>query len=669
MAKRLIQPSENGEKQSIPRRLKNLVIGKAKDHTTKGVFHQLTLIAFFAWVGLGSDAISSSCYGPEEAFRALHGHTYLSIFVGLASVFTIFIISSSYNQIIELFPNGGGGYMVASRLISPSVGMVAGSALIIDYVLTITLSVASGADAIFSFLPPEFLIFKLYFAVAILVLLILLNLRGLKESIYVLLPVFIVFVVMHGAGLLISFFTHSGELSLVAKATATDLKDSVTQIGIWGVLALLIRAYSMGAGTYTGIEAVSNGVSILREPRVKTAKKVMLYMSISLSVLVLGFMVSYLLYGVHPEPGKTLNAVLFSKVFGSTGIGYILLLILLVSEAAILFVAAQTGFVGGPRMIATMAGDKWFPTRFMLLSDRLVTQNGILVMGIAAMIILVMTHGNVSFLIVLYSINVFITFVLSQLGMVKHWWLSRKTELKWKRKLTINAVGLVLSLLILVCVVVFKFYDGGWITIFITGALVALVLSIKTHYNKTAKLLKRLDELVMTVMPETTKDAMEKKLKEKGEIQYDPEGKTAVVLVNGFNGLGLHTLLNIFRLFHGVFKNFVILQVGVVDTGSFKSGEEIEKLNTKITEEVDRYVNYIKTQGYFADGFAITDVDVVEGVTNAAPEILKKYPNAIFFGGQLVFPEEIFLSRWLHNYTVFAIQRKFYYQGIPMVMI
>ena len=153
-------------KPSIVQRLKNLVIGSAINPHDSSVFHNLSLIAFFAWVGLGADGLSSSSYGPEEAFLALGEHIYLGVFVAIASAITIFVISASYAQIIELFPSGGGGYLVASKLLSPSFGMIAGCALLIDYVLTITISIASGADALFSFLPMEWLPYKLHFAVA-----------------------------------------------------------------------------------------------------------------------------------------------------------------------------------------------------------------------------------------------------------------------------------------------------------------------------------------------------------------------------------------------------------------------------------------------------------------------------------------------------------------------
>jgi len=134
---------------------KSFFLGKARNLYDPKIFHKLALTAFFAWVGLGADGLSSSAYGPEEAFLALHGHTYLSIFVVLGTVITILVISKSYSQIIEQFPTGGGGYLVASKLLSPTVGMVSGSALLIDYVLTISISIASCADAVFSFLPSE----------------------------------------------------------------------------------------------------------------------------------------------------------------------------------------------------------------------------------------------------------------------------------------------------------------------------------------------------------------------------------------------------------------------------------------------------------------------------------------------------------------------------------
>src|SRR3989339_1004878 len=237
------------EKITLFKRIKTFFIGNAHDIRDPRIFHQITLIAFFAWVGLGADGLSSSCYGPQEAFLALGGHAYLSIFVAIAMALTILIISASYSQIIELFPSGGGGYVVASKLLSPFAGMAAGSALIIDYVLTITISIASGADAIFSFLPAEWQYLKLGFAAFLIVLITVMNLRGVKESILILLPIFLVFVITHAVVIVYAIFSHSSNLASVAVNTGADIKTSFGQLGFFGLSVILLRAYSMGAGT------------------------------------------------------------------------------------------------------------------------------------------------------------------------------------------------------------------------------------------------------------------------------------------------------------------------------------------------------------------------------------------------------------------------------------
>jgi amino acid transporter len=654
---------------SLGKKVKTVVLGEARDPGDKKIFHNLSLIAFLAWVGLGSDGLSSSCYGPEEAFRTLGGHVYLGIFVALGTAITIFIISSSYSQIIELFPTGGGGYLVASKLLSPKVGMVSGCALIIDYVLTITISVASGAAAIFSFLPVWMHMYKLPFALFGLIVLLILNLRGIKEAVVPLVPIFLTFVVLHAFAIIYTIFTHTADTHHAVQSTSRELSNSIGQLGIMGTVLLIMKSYSMGAGTFTGIEAVSNGIPILRDPKVKTAHKTMRYMSISLAVTVLGLMVAYLFYNVHPSESKTLNAVLFENMTAkwNPGTAQIFMYTILLSEAILLFIAAQTGFLDGPRVLSNMALDRWFPSRFANLSDRLVTKNGIILMGLAAITMMLISKGSIAFLAVLYSINVFITFSLSQLGMVRHWWSKRNEEKHWEKKLAINALGLVLTTFILISVVIIKFGEGGWLTIVITGSMILLSLRIKKHYEKTMDLLKRLDVLIDSVTASIYNiDDAEKGI---APLAPDYKAKTAVIMVNGFNGLGIHTLLSVFRMFSGVFKNFVFIQVGSVDAGSFKGAEEVENLKTHIAEEANKYVDFLKSAGYYAEAYTSIGIDLVEEISNNAELVLKKYEQVMFFGGQLVFPEETYMTQWLHNYIVFAIQRRFYKQGYPFVIL
>ena len=215
---------------NLGERLKTLFIGKSRDLSDKKLFHKTSLIALFAWVALGANGISSSCYGPEAAWGALKGHAYLGLFVAMATVLTIVVLSASYSQILEAFPAGGGGYVVASKMLHPNAGVVAGCALIIDYVLTIAVSIASGVDALFSLLPPHWQPYKLMAAVSGVMLLTVLNLRGVKESVVVCLPVFAIFVVTHAFAILYGLITHVAGMSEVVSKTAADVQQSSSSL-------------------------------------------------------------------------------------------------------------------------------------------------------------------------------------------------------------------------------------------------------------------------------------------------------------------------------------------------------------------------------------------------------------------------------------------------------
>ncbi len=657
--------------QGFGQTLKRVILGKSRDPRDVAVFRHLSLVAFFAWVGLGADGLSSSCYGPPEAFLTLGGHPYLALFVGLGSVITILVIAASYSQIVELFPTGGGGYFVATKLLSPWVGMVSGCALLIDYILTISVSISSGADAIFSFLPLPWHEYKLEVAVIIVILMMVLNMRGVKESVIPLVPIFLTFLVTHVFVILYGLFTHLAEMGTLTRSVQADVHNTVSSVGFLGLAFIVLRSYSMGAGTYTGIEAVSNGIPVLREPRVHTARLTMRYMAVSLAFIVMGLFLVYLLYGVGPEEGKTLNAVLFDKATAAwnADAARAFVLISLLAEAILLAVAAQTGFLDGPRVLANMALDRWFPTRFSVLSDRLVIQNGILIMGGLSILIILVTQGSVRLLVVLYSINVFITFSLSQLGMVRHWWLGRGQTQGWLGKLLINGVGLVLTTFILVSMVGFKFFEGGWATLLITGTLIVLAILIRRHYQGVMVQLRRLDELAERAESYIQSSAARETGAPKGPPAFDPRAKTAVLLVSGFNGTGLHTLLAIMRLFGPTFKNFVFLEVGQLDVGTFKGPQEVERLQALVQSDLNRYVSLMNKEGFYAEAISDIGVDVADQIMEIVPRIIKKYPGAVFFGGRLFFLNENFINKLLHNQLVFTIQKRLHRLGIPFVIL
>jgi hypothetical protein len=345
-------------------------------------------------------------------------------------------------------------------------------------------------------------------------------------------------------------------------------------------------------------------------------------------------------------------------------LGKVFIVSALVSSGLLLVIAAETGFLDGPRVMANMAVDRWMPTRFATLSDRLVTQNGVLLMGVATIIVLLSCRAAVDTLIVLYSINVFITFSLSQSGMVRHWWQERANEPHWKRKLLVNGVGLLMTGGILISLIIFKFFAGGWVTLVVTGVMVALAFWVKNHYRRTQKKLERLNELVPAVLADEAVTAVET-----SPVPRDEDARTAVLLVNGFNGLGLHTLLAVAQMFPKVHQNFVFVQVGVLDAGNFKGAAEVENLREHTRQELERYVQYARKRGCHAEAHLALGTDIVDEASKLCGQVAGKFPKAQFFAGQLLFEDESIATRWLHNHTVFELQRRLYRGGRAMFIL
>ncbi|HJQ38515.1 MAG TPA: APC family permease [Thermoanaerobaculia bacterium] len=645
------------------RRMQRKILGEPRDVTDPQALHKISLIAFLAWVGLGADGLSSSAYGPEEAFHALGEHHYLALALAVATAITVLILSASYSSIIQQFPSGGGGYVVASQLLGPRVGLVSGCALVVDYVLTITVSIAGGGNAVFSFLPESWTTWKLPAEVVTIVLLIALNLRGVKESVKVLTPIFLVFLATHILLIGDSIFTHLEAIPAVTRRLSAEYSAGMTALGFGGMLLLFMRAYSLGGGTYTGIEAVSNGLQIMREPRVETGRRTMTYMAFSLALTASGILVAYLLLETRSLPGKTMNAVLAEQAFGAwqlggLPVGYWLLLVTMISEGLLLFVAAQAGFIDGPRVMANMAVDSFFPHRFAALSERLSMQNGVLLMGVAALAMLFYTAGNIHVLIVMYSINVFVTFTLSQLGMWRFWW-PRRGMAGHRYHIFIHGLALLMCAGILTITVFEKFGHGGWVTVVLTTIFVLLCLAVRRHYDSIKSGLRSLDEVLGSIptsgVPNTE--------------SLDRGAPTAVILVSSFSGLGVHTLLSTLRFFPGLYRQFIFVSIAVVDSGHFKGREEIEALQRTTGDDVQKYVDLARRLGFPAEGVTDIGIEVVEEATKVCEQIAKKYPKATIISGKLVFRQEHFFNRLLHNETPALIQRRLQWLGVPMVVL
>lgn len=644
---------------SVRNKIKGIIIGNPLNPFNPQILRHVSLIAFLAWIGLGADGLSSACYGPEEAYIALGSHTHFALYIAIMTAITVFVISLGYNQVIELFPSGGGGYKVASQLLGSYVGLVSGAALVVDYALTIAVSTASSMDQLFSFLPADLLQYKLITEVALIMILILLNMRGMKESIKFLLPIFLGFFIIHAALIIYGVTAHRTGLLLIVPATLVETKDTIAAIGLVPVLALVFHAYSLGGGTYTGLEAVSNNVNRLREPRVATGKWTMFYMAISLSFTAAGIILLYLLWEPTPEVGKTLNAIVFHSILGNSSFGEISLIITLIFEAGLLLVAANTGFLAGPSVLANMAIDGWVPNRFRHLSARLVIQNGLFLFGIFAMFILLWCRGQVSLLVVLYSINVFVTFSLSLFGMCVYWASHREKGSKlWIWRLLFSFIAFALTSSILCITLVSKFQSGGWLTVVVTCTVIFVCLLIKRHYNLFNKKLRQLDaQLKQPIVHPLT------------VIAVDPQQPTAVILVGKSLGIAMHTLLNVIRMFPRHFQNFVFISVGIVDVESFAGQEELEKMRNEVNENLQYFVDYCHQYGMAAESFAAFGTDVVDELTHLAEKVSRKYSNCIFFSSKLIFEHENWFTRFLHNETPLTIQNNLHAQGKELVIL
>jgi amino acid transporter len=660
--------SDHGEASEPPlpiaSRFKRVILGAPRNIKDPSVFHRISLIAFLAWVGLGADGLSSSAYGPDESFRALGNHTYLALGLALATGFTIFIISYAYSRIIEHFPFGGGGYVVASKLLGPKYGVVSGAALLVDYVLTISVSIASGADQVFSVIPQHYASYKLVVVTVTIVVLMLLNLRGVKESVTVLMPIFLLFLVTHVILIFGGVGSHLVEVSHVAGEMKQGFNSGLTTLGYAGMFALFIRAYSMGAGTYTGIEAVSNGIQIMREPKVDTARRTMFYMATSLALTAGGIMLCYLFFHVTPQAGKTMNAVLLDRfaggwTLGSIPVGNLFVVITLGAEAALLFVAAQAGFIDGPRVMSNMALDSWLPRRFTSLSDRLTMQNGVFLISAASILTLVFTKGHTSTLVLMYSINVFLTFSLSEMGMVRYWIQHRLKYPDWTKHIIIHLIGLVLCLSILTISLVEKFTEGGWVTLVITMVLIGFCIAIKRHYDNVETHLKRLDDILSNIPPVTTS----------APPKTDPRAQTAILFVKEYGGLGIHSFLSIQRLFPNHFKNYIFASVHVVDAGSLKGAADLDQAIEETEASLKKYVGLANQMGFAADFKMGVGTEVLVEAERMCVDIAKQYPRSIFFAAKLVFQKERWYQPFLHNETAYAFQSRLQFAGLNSMVL
>ena len=440
-----------------------------------------------------SDAISSSAYATQEIIRvlAVAGATALAFSVGVSVAIAVLlaVVATSYRQVCRAYPGGGGAYAVAKENLNPFLGLVAAAALLIDYVMTVAVSTASAIGQIVSVVP-DLNGVKIEIAVVVIVLMTIANLRGLRESGNIFaIPTYAFLglaLLMVGLGL-VNIVT--GAAHPISTPNADPLAGGELSI------FLLLKAFAGGSVALTGVEAIANGVPAFKPPEAKNAANTMTAMAILLGILFVGITVIAHGYQILPTVGDIPTTV--SLVAGSTfGNGSVLFVLFQAATALILFLAANTSFNAFPRLGAILAVDGYMPRQFSYRGDRLAYSWGIIVLSTVAAFLIWLFRGNVTALIPLYSVGVFVCFTLSQIGMVKHWRSEHGPGWQWR--MAINAFGAVLTAVVLVVVVSVKFVDGAYLVVILIPTLVAMMLFIHRQYDASRRELQVRQDLVFS---------------------------------------------------------------------------------------------------------------------------------------------------------------------------
>lgn len=466
----------DGGLPSFPYRLARLLIGPPLRSTALALERMGRLKALAV---LSPDALSSVAYGPEAmiAVLLLAGTTalHLSLWIGAALVVLMVSVGLGYRQVIKAFPSGGGSYIVASRSLGARWGLIAGAGLILDYILTVAVSVASGVEAVTSAIPslsPD----RVPIGLLVIVLLAAGNLRGVRDA---------------GALFAVPTYMFIAAIALVVVAGLVKAAEGgfhpATPAPVHAVeaagLLLVLRAFSSGATAMTGIEVISNAVPVFRPPEARHARQTLTVMVSLLVVMFVGVVLVAHFDGATPGGGQTLlSRITHDSVGSGLAYGFVQL-----ATTLVLLVAANSAFNGFPRLLYFMARDSYVPRLFLRMGDRLAFNNGIFVLAVPAAVVYTAFGGNTAPLIPLFAIGVFVAFTLAQSGMVAHW--LRNRERGWRAALATNLVGAVLSAAVVLIAAVTKFVEGSWLVLVLLPLIVVVCTRINGHYEMARRAL------------------------------------------------------------------------------------------------------------------------------------------------------------------------------------
>ncbi len=530
------------------KRLRRVLVGKplkneALNEQRMGVLWGLPILA--------SDAISSVAYAGQEVLMVLipvigfGAYKQLS-FISIAIICLLMLLMLSYRQVIDSYPNGGGAYVVAKENLGIHAGVTAGAALAVDYILTVAVSISSGVEQ-FTTAFPAFRPFSVLIACILVVLLMIGNLRGIRESSRIFgIPSYLF---IFGIFIMIVYGIAKVKAGYVPPAPE-NMPSVVEPIGI----ILILRAFSNGCTALTGVEAVSNAVPNFKEPSTKYAKRVLFLLAMIILVLFGGSSVLANMYQVNPQ-GNAMLILIAEEIFGHNLMFYYIT----ATTFIILVMAANTAYSGFPMLISLMAKEGYAPRQLSMRGDRLSYDNGIIMLSIIATLLMIVFKAKVTSLLGLYAIGVFISFTLAQTGMFVKW--RRTKEKGWKLKATINGFGAIVTAVVVVIIAFTKFHEGAWLVVILIPILILLIFKIKKHYNAVMRQLRLKPEEIAAF-----------------DINKAVYTNRVIVPIESINRSSLRAL----RYARTISENVVAFSVAIDEDGAKKIKEKFEALHTDI---------------------------------------------------------------------------------------
>ncbi len=530
------------------KRLRRVLVGKplkneALNEQKMGVLWGLPILA--------SDAISSVAYAGQEVLMVLipvigfGAYKQLS-FISIAIICLLMLLMLSYRQVIDSYPNGGGAYVVAKENLGIHAGVTAGAALAVDYILTVAVSISSGVEQ-FTTAFPVFRPFSVLIACILVVLLMIGNLRGIRESSRIFgIPSYLF---IFGIFIMIVYGIAKVKAGYVPPAPE-NMPSVVEPIGI----ILILRAFSNGCTALTGVEAVSNAVPNFKEPSTKYAKRVLFLLAMIILVLFGGSSVLANMYQVNPQ-GNAMLILIAEEIFGHNFMFYYIT----ATTFIILVMAANTAYSGFPMLISLMAKEGYAPRQLSMRGDRLSYDNGIIMLSIIATLLMIVFKAKVTSLLGLYAIGVFISFTLAQTGMFVKW--RRTKEKGWKLKATINGFGAIVTAVVVVIIAFTKFHEGAWLVVILIPILILLIFKIKKHYNAVMRQLRLKPEEIAAF-----------------DINKAVYTNRVIVPIESINRSSLRAL----RYARTISENVVAFSVAIDEDGAKKIKEKFEALHTDI---------------------------------------------------------------------------------------